>query len=149
MIPLTQKLAGNELFNFAAFLRDEWRTNDWMWGRLDAVSTLVGLLVTPETIGHWLLATPTRSTRCTVSSSATSQPRPTSGWPTWLDHNVWAVYREQIAMEIAALQAGEDAPRLDAIRGALTARRQWEILADELGRSVRTRAGRPRAPPAR
>lgn len=39
------KLAGNELSNFAAFLDPRWRTNDWMWGRLDATSGLVNLLV--------------------------------------------------------------------------------------------------------
>lgn len=39
------KLAGNELSNFAAFLDPRWRTNDWLWGRLDATSSLVRLLV--------------------------------------------------------------------------------------------------------
>jgi hypothetical protein len=43
-VPLQLKLAGNELMNFASFLRAEWRANDWMWGRLDAVRTLVDLL---------------------------------------------------------------------------------------------------------
>jgi predicted acylesterase/phospholipase RssA len=43
-VPLKLKLAGNELMNFASFLRPEWRANDWMWGRLDAVRTLVDLL---------------------------------------------------------------------------------------------------------
>jgi hypothetical protein len=43
-VPVKLKLAGNELMNFASFLRAEWRANDWMWGRLDAVRTLVDLL---------------------------------------------------------------------------------------------------------
>ena len=43
-IPPDHKLAGNELKNFSAFLRRRWRENDWMWGRLDAVPTLVDLL---------------------------------------------------------------------------------------------------------
>jgi hypothetical protein len=43
-VPVKLKLAGNELMNFASFLRPEWRANDWMWGRLDAVRTLVDLL---------------------------------------------------------------------------------------------------------
>lgn len=44
--PLTarDKLAGNELANFAAFLSATWRANDWMWGRLDAASILVSHL---------------------------------------------------------------------------------------------------------
>lgn len=39
------KLAGNELANFSAFLHETWRDNDWLWGRLDAVPTLVDLLL--------------------------------------------------------------------------------------------------------
>jgi patatin-related protein len=46
-VPVKLKLAGNELMNFAAFLREEWRANDWLWGRLDAVPTLIRLLA-PE-----------------------------------------------------------------------------------------------------
>lgn len=39
------KLAGNELANFAAFLDARWRNNDWMWGRLDAASDLVAMMM--------------------------------------------------------------------------------------------------------
>lgn len=39
------KLAGNELGSFSAFLKEEWRTNDWVWGRMDAVPTLVDLVL--------------------------------------------------------------------------------------------------------
>jgi patatin-related protein len=45
------KLCGDELGNFAAFLSARWRANDWMWGRMDAAATLVDLLVTPERLG--------------------------------------------------------------------------------------------------
>jgi hypothetical protein len=43
-----EKLCGNELGNFAAFFSAKWRVNDWMWGRLDAVKSIVDLLVRPE-----------------------------------------------------------------------------------------------------
>jgi patatin-related protein len=39
------KLAGNELRNYSAFFKRAWRDNDWLWGRLDAVPTLVDLLL--------------------------------------------------------------------------------------------------------
>lgn len=39
------KLAGNELANFAAFVDERWRVNDWQWGRMDAVPTLVDLVL--------------------------------------------------------------------------------------------------------
>ena len=135
VIPLKQKLAGNELLNFAAFLRDQWRTNDWMWGRLDAVPTLVELLVTPTTMTQWArsVADPISALHDLVASDFRAPAE--RGWPAWLDTNVWTIYQRQIAIEVAALQAGDDATRVDAIRGALTVRRQWEIVADEFARS--------------
>jgi patatin-related protein len=39
------KLCGDELGNFAAFLSAKWRANDWMWGRMDAAATLVDLIL--------------------------------------------------------------------------------------------------------
>ena len=48
------KLAGNELANFSAFLLPEWRANDWMWGQLDAVPTLVDQLVTARSVRRLL-----------------------------------------------------------------------------------------------
>ncbi|MGH3715301.1 MAG: DUF3376 domain-containing protein, partial [Micromonosporaceae bacterium] len=40
-----RKLSGNQLSNFAAFLSARWRQTDWTWGRLDAVPSLVQLMV--------------------------------------------------------------------------------------------------------
>jgi hypothetical protein len=45
-----QKLAGNQLNNFGAFLSARWRQNDWTWGRLDAATSLVRLLTRPERV---------------------------------------------------------------------------------------------------
>ncbi|MBA2280391.1 MAG: DUF3376 domain-containing protein, partial [Acidimicrobiia bacterium] len=39
------KLAGNQLSNFAAFLDERWRANDWMWGQVDGAATLARLLL--------------------------------------------------------------------------------------------------------
>jgi patatin-related protein len=44
------KLAGMALGRFGAFFKQAWRSNDWIWGRLDAVKTLMCLLLTSETI---------------------------------------------------------------------------------------------------
>lgn len=43
-----QKLAGLQLQHFGGFYRSAWRANDWMWGRLDAVSRLTHLLLAPR-----------------------------------------------------------------------------------------------------
>ncbi|MGH3646217.1 MAG: DUF3376 domain-containing protein, partial [Micromonosporaceae bacterium] len=40
-----RKLSGNQLSNFAAFLSARWRHTDWSWGRLDAVPSLVQLML--------------------------------------------------------------------------------------------------------
>lgn len=38
------KLAGNQLANFGAFLSARWRLNDWTWGRLDAAASLIQIV---------------------------------------------------------------------------------------------------------
>jgi patatin-related protein len=52
--PLTvdEKLAGNQLANFGAFLRARWRQNDWIWGRLDAARSLVDILTASDPDGR-------------------------------------------------------------------------------------------------
>ena len=39
------KLSGNALGNFSGFLSRRFRENDWMWGRMDAATTIVDLLI--------------------------------------------------------------------------------------------------------
>ncbi|MGH9039663.1 MAG: patatin-like protein, partial [Acidimicrobiia bacterium] len=46
------KLCGDELANFSAFLSAKWRANDWMWGRLDAASTVVDNLLDPDRLAR-------------------------------------------------------------------------------------------------
>lgn len=42
------KLAGDQLANFGAFFSARWRLNDWIWGRLDAATSLVNILTAPQ-----------------------------------------------------------------------------------------------------
>ncbi|MET0323739.1 MAG: patatin-like protein [Ilumatobacteraceae bacterium] len=44
-IYVDDKLAGNAVGNFAAFLKADWRINDWTWGRADAASRLAEALL--------------------------------------------------------------------------------------------------------
>jgi patatin-related protein len=39
------KLKGVQDAHFGAFLKEEWRQNDYLWGRLDAVERLIGLVL--------------------------------------------------------------------------------------------------------
>jgi patatin-related protein len=43
-----RKLAGTALFNFGGFLRDTWRANDILWGRLDGAERLICSLLPDE-----------------------------------------------------------------------------------------------------
>ena len=40
----TPKLRGTGFHNFAAFFRQDWRENDYLWGRLDAAEILTRLI---------------------------------------------------------------------------------------------------------
>ena len=119
---LTLKLAGNELANFSAFLRPQWRTNDWLWGRLDAVPTLVDLLLSAD--GFRLVAPTEATVRQLVSGPSGSPLRP------FLDKHVSTDdVVQQIRRELGD-SSGKESPTL---RRSLIEARQWEILTEELG----------------
>jgi predicted acylesterase/phospholipase RssA len=124
------KLAGNELSNFSAFLRAEWRANDWLWGRLDAVPTLVDLIVQPRALQGHFGGDPARA--MSLLEEWVAPPGHPLRDP--LLAEVWERSRGEIAGEIAALCAAESPEHcpIPKLRDALIARRQWEILADEL-----------------
>jgi hypothetical protein len=154
------KLAGNELKNFSAFLRERWRANDWMWGRMDAVPTLVELLVTPasliavaaEALAAGVapadaVAAVVRSLRTAVTGSADpgeDGPAETS-WPRFLLETAWVPREGRItrvverAVEAALTDTPDDAvgdlrpSDLGPLRRALVCARQWRILSEELG----------------
>jgi hypothetical protein len=130
------KLAGNELANFSAFLRPEWRANDWLWGRLDAVPTLVDILVDPERLRS-------RHTKdsafAAIEHLAVPDGHPlhellAEEWKGSKDLELGYSRAEKVKAELDTLMGGGDAANtpLVEIRNALIARRQWEILAEEL-----------------
>lgn len=142
------KLAGNELSNFSAFLRAEWRANDWLWGRLDAVPTLVDLIVQPKALRDRLGDDTARA--MSVLEEWVAPPGHPLREP--LLAKVWEQSRGKIAGEIAALCTAEKPEHcpIPELRDALIARRQWEILADELSlpRDPLAVAGSARTRPA-
>ena len=119
------KLAGNKLANFSAFLVPEWRANDWLWGRLDAVPTLVDKLVQPAS----LKGVPVE----TLDAALFPPDHP---WRTVFDDSAYAakvVQAHEEASRLASLEgdALNRAP-IPTIRDALVAQRQWAILTEEL-----------------
>jgi patatin-related protein len=122
------KLAGNELGNFAAFLLPEWRANDWLWGRLDAVPTLVDLLVTPATLRAHHISGENALERLRALATPSAAGDATECMAAFFDERLDAV-----TAELSRLAASEDADvDISNIRDVLVACRQWEILDDEL-----------------
>ena len=157
-IPVDSKLAGNVLSNFGAFLKQKWRDNDWLWGQLDAVAPLVDVLVTPDTLvaaAGRLLAVPSPAEalcselkRIVVGDNdpPDSVPMDTST-SAFIEGAVWNPREKRIeaaveaAVSLAIQQPLDVGSRADstvadivgkdlaAVRDALIARRQWEIVA--------------------
>ncbi len=50
-LQLADKVAGDALHHFGGFFKQSWRSNDILWGRLDAVCQLIETLLTPERVG--------------------------------------------------------------------------------------------------
>jgi patatin-related protein len=144
------KLAGNELANFAAFLLPEWRANDWLWGRLDSVPTLVDLLVTPSA----LIAQGIVGDDGMAAMEQLSVPRQGPAVSDEAIERITAFFESrrsnvraqllELATKAAEMRAtgSVSEPDVDVadIRDVLVARRQWEILDEEL-RKVRHASG--------
>jgi predicted acylesterase/phospholipase RssA len=148
------KLAGNELSNFAAFYKASWRANDWMWGRLDGATSLLDLLVRPSAISrHYGLGSPPEVRA--AGFTATVERLVCAGPPAtvelgaeergqWEKHfqQLWAEHRKAVEAEIGELFSRPDGGTLlTRTRQVLLARRHWELLLSELPDVVLEAAG--------
>ncbi len=166
-IPVEAKLAGNVLANFGAFLKQEWRDNDWLWGQLDAVAPLVDVLVTQDTLvaaaGRFLDSPPSAEAMTSPTaalclelkaivvgqSGVARENGMATSTPAFMEGAVWVPRQARIeaaaaaAVSLAAKKQSDetvgsptgstvaniDDKDLAAVRDALIARRQWEIVA--------------------
>jgi hypothetical protein len=134
VIPPDNKLAGNELKNFSAFLRRRWRENDWMWGRLDAVPTLVDLLVTAEGLAEG--ATSVESLLEELRDVVVEVDVEGDGWAAWLEEHVWRPRLDDIRAEVDAVWKRKSTgtgpwPPVPRTADAIIASRQWQVFAME------------------
>lgn len=140
-IHVTLKLAGNELANFAAFLLPQWRANDWMWGRLDAVTTLVDELVTAKGVRRMLddhggkVSTAIDDELLPPGHPWRPVPRDGSDQP--VDHFGYVARRWRLRCDLRAIRNSTNLATLgpDVLkmtRDALIAGRQWAIVDEEL-----------------
>jgi hypothetical protein len=128
------KLAGNQLFNFGAFLKPSWRQNDWMWGRLDAAAHLVDLLTQPARLRAFAAgagAVAEGVQRVVTSPVVGVDPRVADAWRT-LTTELWAGAADDVVAELDAMLTGGSDAEPVRTRAVLTARLQWEVLAVEV-----------------
>ncbi|WP_017976418.1 patatin-like protein [Actinopolyspora halophila] len=139
-IPVPDKVRGSGMGNFAAFLSAKWRANDWMWGRLDAVASIVEMLIEPGRL-RWhgasdasrtgdelqaILCEPTTAELGEMDESTIGQ------WREFLTER-WAERSGAVRAELEALFANPaDEHPLTATRAAVTERLQWTAVAEEL-----------------
>jgi patatin-related protein len=119
-IPLDRKLAGNQLANFSGFLRPEYRANDWMWGRMDAAHTLVGVVADPARLAVRVLDASPEAVLAELREAVLSPAAdPIDGQA--LD-DLWRRHEPAVRAELVALGAAAQARvRADASTGAATA----------------------------
>ena len=147
-----QKLSGNKLGSFSAFLSPRFRANDWMWGRMDAATEIVNLLFRPEYLSDQPAAKLIELVGCIVR-----QPfeRPVD---VLADEDIeaaeaicadlWSENEDQIVAEItAATRAARDADCLPVTRRVIQARWHLELAVSEMPSVIEERLDRNEAPP--
>jgi patatin-related protein len=128
-----EKLAGIQLGHFGAFYKRSWRANDWMWGRLDAVRSLLRVAIEPARLRRLATRDPGFADRFEegLRRLALGDPNDASLRPL---REPWDEGR--FALELAFLRDPSlPVPRsLEWCIAALQRRMQLEILREELPR---------------
>jgi patatin-related protein len=135
---IEDKIRGLDLGSFGAFLSAKWRANDWMWGRMDAAATLVGMLADPQRlVRHGDPERLSEALRAVVSSpteaelGALDESR-AERWRGFLAE-VWSRHAGEVRAELDAMFAApDDQHPLTETRRLLTERLQWTIAAVEV-----------------
>ncbi|GAB3284685.1 patatin-like protein [Parasphingorhabdus pacifica] len=135
------KIRGGDLGNFGAFLSAKWRANDWMWGRMDAATSLVDLLLDPvrlvrqnsEDGASGVLATLRQVvTRLSSAELGELDEAKRKQWAAFLAE-LWAGNEHEVSAEIRAMfERPEDVHPLPRTREVVTERLHWTIAAGEI-----------------
>ncbi len=139
-----QRISGDTLFHFGGFFERAWRSNDILWGRLDAAEILVDALVTADLLGDPArLAALRADLAATGLSSRAGAPDPDDP-----DALLDAVKGELIEVVQRSIVL-EEVPQLAYDRALDEQRRRSEragtTLADQRRVEVRTRLLRAQA----
>ncbi|QUH00298.1 patatin-like protein [Saccharopolyspora erythraea] len=138
---IADKIRGADLSNFGSFLSARWRANDWMWGRMDAAASLVGLLTDPYRLvqrnAHLGAEGLREALRAIVSDPAPQElgdldDERAAQWRGFLAE-LWSTHADEVRGELDALFADpDDEHALKRTRKLLVERLHWTIVACEL-----------------
>ncbi|RJQ72803.1 patatin-like protein [Pseudonocardiaceae bacterium YIM PH 21723] len=133
------KLCGAELGAFSGFFSARWRANDWMWGRMDAATSMVALMVDGGRLRH--AHRDPKSVFEDIQDLVTSTPQAelgrfspelTQAWKEFLAGR-WELRSSDVRDEITALFAApDDEHPLTQTKAAVLERLHWPIVAAEL-----------------
>ena len=124
--PEAQKVSGDALYHFGGFFKKSWRSNDILWGRLDAVCQLTETLLSKEQVDTVLKdpAVRARLQAIDVAALFPSAPPPTIAALTqWI-----AALAGSAGQRASALRKTE----FVAMRNLLIEAQQLEILREEI-----------------
>lgn len=125
------KLLGLQLAHFAAFYKQSWRANDWIYGRLDGAERLIKILLNPERLQR-VYDDVKKAAKDIEDIAFSSVP---SGRLKALLQEKWnEKYREEIRQELAFLgNPGSALPdTLPICAEAVTLRLHYEILQEDI-----------------
>ena len=142
------KVRGSDLGHFGAFLSAKWRANDWMWGRLDAATRLVDLLLDPHRLPRYrsgpdevadglaeIVRTPAAGELDGLDAEGTER------WRRFLTE-LWDGRAEAVRGELESLFERPDGEHpLARTRELLTERLHWTIAAKEVPFVASVRSG--------
>lgn len=139
MIDPKLKLAGGTLGNFSAFLSRRFRANDWMWGRMDAASGLVEVMLRPTYLST------ERAGLAERFGDLVQAPFPATGStpPALIEsarlvcEDLWTTYREQVCIALVAqpqgAEPGDPDDGLQLVRALVTTRWHLELFIEDVG----------------
>jgi patatin-related protein len=124
------KLTGVQLSHFGAFYKQAWRSNDWIWGRLDGAFRAVQAMLDPARLAQRGYT----STELSVELHGLATGAVGTNDRDYLEQ-MWKADSPTVLAELAFLDVPGDVPvSLPATVTAVARRVQLEILRDELPR---------------
>lgn len=131
----SQKLAGNKLANFSAFISPRFRANDWMWGRMDAATAMVNHVVSPDYLRRVPIKVQMASLRRLLTCSfgaAYASPESVTGSAEAVCCAMWEQYAPAIELELSKARLSSDPETLAVTREMVQTRWHLEILVQEM-----------------